>query len=98
MLIMPKAWTAVSQGRALSNTESGDSRKIEFGESKPTSTYLIAFAAGKFQTITRKIGGREFTFYHRETDAKKVARNLDAIFDLHAKSIAWMENYTGVKY
>ena len=28
---------------------------------------------------------------HRETDAAKVARNRDAIFDLHASALAWLE-------
>ena len=36
--------------------------------------------------------------FHRETDAAKVARNRDALFDLHAKSLAWLEDYTGIKY
>ena len=35
---------------------------------------------------------------HRETDAAKVARNRDAIFDLHAAALAWLENYTGIPY
>ena len=29
--------------------------------------------------------------FHRETDAAKVARNRDAIFDLHAAALAWLE-------
>ena len=36
--------------------------------------------------------------FHRETDAQKVARNRDAIFDLHARALAWLEEYTGIPY
>ena len=36
--------------------------------------------------------------FHRETDAAKVARNRDAIFDLHAASLEWLERYTGIAY
>jgi aminopeptidase N len=36
--------------------------------------------------------------FHRETDAKKVARNREAIFDLHAASLAWLEDYTAIPY
>ena len=36
--------------------------------------------------------------FHRETDAAKVARNRDAIFDLHAAALAWLEDYTGIPY
>ena len=31
-------------------------------------------------------------------DADKVARNRDAIFDLHARSLAFMADYTGIAY
>ena len=36
--------------------------------------------------------------FHRETDAAKVARNRDAIFDLHATALDWLEEYTGHPY
>ena len=36
--------------------------------------------------------------FHRETDAAKVARNRDAIFDLHASSLDWLEKYTAIPY
>ena len=36
--------------------------------------------------------------FHRETDAAKVARNREAIFDLHAAALAWLEQYTGIPY
>src|ERR1051325_9285552 len=35
---------------------------------------------------------------HRETDAAKVARNRDAMFDLHASALAWLQSYTGIPY
>jgi aminopeptidase N len=36
--------------------------------------------------------------FHRETDPQKVARNRDAIFDLHASALAWLERYTDLPY
>ena len=36
--------------------------------------------------------------FHRETDAAKVARNREAIFDLHASALEWLERYTGIPY
>ena len=36
--------------------------------------------------------------FHRETDAAKVARNRDAIFDLHAAALSWLERYTDIPY
>ena len=42
--------------------------------------------------------GREMRMFHRETDAAKVARNRDALFDLHASALAWLEDYTAIPY
>ena len=36
--------------------------------------------------------------FHRETDADKVARNRDAIFDLHARALEFLEDYTTFPY
>ena len=38
------------------------------------------------------------TMLHREPDAETVARNVDAIFELHARSLRWLEDYTGIDY
>jgi aminopeptidase N len=63
-------------------------------KTKPISSYLFAFAAGKFKTITQD----GMTMYYRETDSVKVKKNADEIFSLHKKSISWLEDYTGIKY
>ncbi|MGH7482013.1 MAG: M1 family aminopeptidase, partial [Longimicrobiales bacterium] len=36
--------------------------------------------------------------FHRESDAAKLARNRDVIFSLQAEALAWMEEYTGIRY
>ncbi len=36
--------------------------------------------------------------FHRETDAAKVARNRDAIFELHARALEFLERYTAIPY
>jgi aminopeptidase N len=71
---------------------------VEFARTAPLSTYLFAFAAGRFSVETAERAGRSFRMFHRETDAEKVARNRDAIFDLHAASLDWLEKYTGIPY
>ncbi len=71
---------------------------VRFGETQPISTYLFTFAAGQFKVETAERKGRQFRMLHRETDAAKVARNRDAVFDLHAGAIDWLENYTGIPY
>ena len=36
--------------------------------------------------------------FHRETDVEAVARNREAIFDLHGTALDWLEAYTGIPY
>jgi aminopeptidase N len=106
-LEIPAGWQAVANGaeldpRTLSadlTAASGPGRKVlRFAETRPLPTYLFAFAAGKFQIETGVRDGRTFRMFHRETDSAKVARNREAIFDLHARALSWLEDYTGIPY
>ena len=94
----PLDWNALANGPLIKEEKSKNSRTFYFGETKPVSTYILAFATGKFDIITQSRNGYEMTMFHRETDSAKVARNADAIFDLHGDALEWMENYTGIKY
>lgn len=98
-LDLPPNWTASANGmrNAQSKSESGRT-SVSYSKTKPISTYLFAFAAGEFKTISREQDGHKMTMYYRESDKKKVERNVDAIFETHAFSIDWMEEYTGIKY
>ena len=97
-LEVPTGWSAVSNGGEVSQTTGADHTSLAFAETQPLPTYLFAFAAGKFSIETAARNGRTFRMFHRETDAAKVARNRDAIFDLHARALAWLEEYTGIHY
>ena len=97
-LDLPADWQAVANG-AEANRRVHDGRvEVAFAATEPLSTYLFAFAAGRFSVETAERGGRTFRMLHRETDAAKVQRNRDAIFDLHAAALAWLERYTGIPY
>jgi len=97
-LTLPPEWTAVSNGREAGRAAAPDRVAMMFDETQPLPTYLFAFAAGRFSIETAERNGRTFRMFHRETDAAKVARNRDAIFDLHARAIAWLEAYTQIPY
>src|SRR5438552_12388372 len=97
-LTVPANWQAVSNGVETKREPSGDRVRIQYAETKPIPTYLFTFATGKFQVETAERDGRTFHMFHRETDAKKVERNREAIFDLHAKALAWLEDYTQIPY
>jgi aminopeptidase N len=105
----PAHWRVVANGAEVPGDElyfaSGDSpdassngRVFEFAETEPLPTYLFSFVVGDFKVETATRNGRIFRMFHRETDAAKVARNRDAIFDLHARAIEHMERYTSIPY
>jgi aminopeptidase N len=97
-LTLPPGWTAVSNGRQTGTLNAPGTLGVIFDETEPIPTYLFSFAAGTFQVETAERDGRTYRMFHRETDAAKLARNRDAIFDLHASAIAWLEDYTAIPY
>lgn len=97
-LLVPPTWQAVANGPLEGRDARGDVTVYRFAETQPLPTYLFAFAAGVFQAETAERDGRTMTMYHRETDADKVDRNREALFDLHAAALAWLEAYTGIPY
>ncbi|HWI20027.1 MAG TPA: M1 family aminopeptidase [Vicinamibacterales bacterium] len=94
----PAKWQSAANGAELSRVAAGDRVTVKFAETQPLPTYLVAFIAGDFKIETAERNGRTFRMFHRETDAAKVARNRDAIFDLHATALAYLERYTSIPY
>jgi len=97
-LNVPQDWQAVANGAETFHESAQDRVRIRYAETQPIPTYLFAFAAGKFQVETAERNGRWYRMFHRETDAKKVARNKNAVFDLHASALEWLERYTAIPY
>ncbi len=100
-LTIPGHWQALSNGALLSRDADPDfsaQDRLVFAETLPLSSYLFAFAAGEFSVESARRDGRTYRLFHRETDADRVARNRDAIFDLHATALGWLEDYTGIDY
>jgi len=102
-LDLPGTWVAVANGAELevsgvTRVGEGDRVVYRFQQTEPISTYLFAFAAGLFEIEEAVRGGRTMRLFHRENDRAKVDRNLDAIFDLHAAALGWLEEYTAIDY
>jgi aminopeptidase N len=97
-LDIPSEWVALANGDEIGRQIRGDRTTLRFAETKPVPTYLFAFAAGRFSIETAERNGRRFRMFHRETDVAKVARNKDAVFDLHAAALTWLEKYTQIDY
>ncbi|MEM7108208.1 MAG: M1 family aminopeptidase, partial [Bacteroidota bacterium] len=98
ILVIPEGWTALSNEASVDTIELEGRRQFTFAETPPISSYLFAFAAGKFNTVSKAIEGREYTMFHREPNVSKVKKNANSIFDWHHRSLIWLEEYTGVDY
>jgi aminopeptidase N len=94
----PAAWRSVSNGPELERVVTDDRARVRFAATKPIPTYLVSFVAGALSVETDVRDGRTLRMFHRETDAAKVRSNREAIFDLHAQSLAFMKEYTGIPY
>ena len=94
----PSSWQAVSNGKLETHGVAGDRAVFQFAETKPISTYIFSFVAGRFEVETAERNGRRMNMFHRETDHEKLERNRDVIFDLHATALEWLEDYTGITY
>ena len=97
-LMMPAEWEAIANAPLLQLEALGERKRLRFAPTELISSYLFSFVAGKFQRETRQINGRQMTMLHRESDREKVARNLDAVFDLHGAALSWLEEYTAIDY
>ena len=96
-LQVPQAWKAVANAPSEQEDTSDSVKTIDFKPTKPLPTYLFAFSAGKFDTISRTQNGRTIVMYHREKP-EELHNNTDSIFSLLFHSITWIEKYTNIPY
>ena len=97
-LKVPSRWKAIANGEQIRKEAFADYDLYEFAETKPLSTYLFAFTAGRFYYHENYVNGRWIGVYHRETDTEKVKASISAITREVAYSLTWMERYTGIPY
>ncbi|MCQ2165902.1 MAG: M1 family aminopeptidase [Bacteroidales bacterium] len=96
-LNVPEPWIAVSNTEVENKKELGNSTLYSFYPTKPLSTYLFSFVAGRFERVDGARNNKTISMYHRETDPAKVAQSND-IINLVFDSMEWLEDYTGIEY
>lgn len=97
-LEIPAHWKASANSSLEMSDEKEETVIHHFSSSDQISTYLFAFAAGDFKEATRQREGRSMRMLYRESDTAKINNSLETIFDLHAQSLSWLEEYTGIPY
>jgi aminopeptidase N len=97
-LAVPDNWQVMSNAPVDTISEAEGRSEFQFRKTDLISSYLFSFVAGKFELISREVDGLSMDMLHRESDVEKISRNLDGIFELHATSLRWLEEYTGIDY
>src|SRR5690349_20881565 len=87
----PVAWRVVGNGSIAKSDTAGEFSTHRFTETKPISTYLIAFAAGPWAVASSTENGRTIHVYARKSRAKEA--DLDTLLALNHRAIRWMESY-----
>ncbi|MRR18852.1 hypothetical protein EG827_01530 [bacterium] len=97
-LDLPSDFRAMSNSPVTASDTTGERVVIRFAETKPLSTYLFAFAAGRFELLEKEIEGVKMEMLHRETRPEYIENNAGEIFRLHYNSLKWLEEYTRIPY
>jgi len=93
-LTVPSEWTAIANGKMLSQQVGAASTTFRFAESERLPTYLFAFAAGPYQ---RFVGGpRSTPLLVRASRAHEV--EVDSLQSQVGSALGSLERYFGVAY
>jgi aminopeptidase N len=95
-IVAPKAWRVLANGPAESSRDvngapGATATEHRFTETEPISTYLIAFAAGPWATISTPKSTRPITMYVRKSRA--VEAEADSIILANDVAANWLEKY-----
>jgi aminopeptidase N len=102
-LTTPPSWRALANGVAMASADSGREPRAEsisyqhhrFAETRPISTYLIAFAAGPWRTWSTT-HGQPINVYARQSRATAV--EVDTLAGMNARALSWLGDYFGRQY
>lgn len=95
-LTTPVEWKAVANGERLSVDTTSRGAVHIFRETEPISTYLIAFAAGPWETMRSEASTRPITLYTRKSRARDV--EADSIILINDRAVTWLEGYFGSRF
>ncbi|WP_367868034.1 M1 family metallopeptidase [Pedobacter sp. WC2423] len=97
-LHLPKAWKAIANAELKDSVQQQERKTYHYKTSELLSTYLFAFAAGKFQLDQGIVNTQQASFLYRETDAAKIKLSLPAIYAIHSGALKYLEDWTGIPY
>ncbi len=97
-LTVPADWKAMANAPLINSFVNTDRKTFHFATSNLISTYLFAFAAGKFELAQQELAGRPVDFLYRETDTAKIKKSIPDIYKIHADALNYYESWTAIPY
>lgn len=97
-LKVPASWKAIANAVLKDSLVNGGRKTYRYANSDTLSTYLFAFAAGKFEQAVWPLAQGKVEFLYRETDTGKINRSVKEVFLQHAASLKFMEDWTQIPY
>jgi aminopeptidase N len=94
----PKDWQVLCGAFEESSKEIDGFIEHSFSQTDLMSTYLFSFVAGKFTSKTKNPGAFDMRFLYRENNKEKIVESVDEVFNIHQKSIDFLEDYTQIKF
>ena len=106
-LVTPSGWRAlangaVANGLPVARDSASTTVTHRFAETAPLSTYLIAFAAGPWNVVTRDVaiteGGTRTAvgMWTRASRAKEA--DADTLIAMNARALRWLGTWFGIPY
>jgi len=95
-LTTPMGWSAVANGSLTGADTSAGRVTHRFIETRPISTYLVAFAAGPWHLATSTVGNRTLRAFVRRSRAREA--DLDTLLSANHRALQWMEKYFARPY
>ncbi len=92
----PGEWVVLHNSRAASVTEAGSSKRWEFEQTKPFSTYLFALVVGPYHEARERHGEVEIGLFCR----KSLAKHLDTgeLFELTRQGLDFFASFFDFPY
>jgi len=90
------SWTVIANGSVFRTDTTAAALVHHFAQTRPLSTYLIAFAAGPWHRASSTEHGRTISVLVRASRAKEA--DLDTLLALNQRALDWMERYFARPY
>ena len=96
---IPGGWTMVSNAAAVATRETPDGpTRVRFGATEPISTYLFAFAAGPFASLTGPARDNPTRLLVRKSKLERARAEAPEVLRLNQRAVEYFERYFDAAY